>query len=84
MREHLKQRRAELEVRLEQARQTEVDAQRIEQFCELIKQNKRDFSFENRRLALQAFRTKVWIDGNSINIEGVVPMKNDDIVSTTS
>ena len=54
----LKQRRQELEIRIDQLKQTEVDIERIEQFCDLVAQKLKDFSFENKRLALAALQKK--------------------------
>ena len=55
----------------------------IERFCELVRQNLGDFTFDNKRLALGALSIKVWVNGNEINIEGAIPVAGDDIVSTT-
>ena len=55
----------------------------IGRFCELVRQNLGDFTFDDKRLALEALRIKVWVDGNEINIEGAIPVAGDDIVSTT-
>jgi DNA repair exonuclease SbcCD ATPase subunit len=79
----LEQRKSELETRIEQAKETEVDMECIERFCELVRQNLRDFTFDDKRLALEALSIKVFVDGNSINIEGAIPIAGDDIVSAT-
>ena len=80
----LEQRTAELETRIGQAKQAEVDMEGIERFCELVRHNLGDFTFEDKRLAREALRIKVWIDGNSVNIEGAIPLGEEDIESTTS
>ncbi len=79
----LEQRESELETRIEQAKQTEVNMESIERFCELVRQNLGDFTFDDKRLALEALSIKVWVDANEINIEGAIPIAGDDIVSTT-
>ncbi len=66
----LKQRKGELEVRIEQAKQTEANMESIEQFCDLVKQNLGDYTFEDKRLALEALQIRVRLDGKNINIEG--------------
>jgi len=80
----LEQRTDELETRIEQAKQPEVDMEGIERFCELVRHNLGDFTFEDKRLALEALHIKVWIDGNSVNIEGAIPLGEGNIESTTS
>ncbi|GAJ24209.1 unnamed protein product, partial [marine sediment metagenome] len=83
-RDTLNERKVELETRVEQARKTEVNFENIERFCELVRQNLGDFTFEDKRLALEALQVKVCVDGNNVNIEGAIPMGEDDIVSATS
>ncbi len=83
-RDLLKQRRAELEARLEQVRETEVNMESIERFCEVVRQNLGEFTFENKRLALEALSIKVWVEGNKLEIEGAIPISGDDIQSITS
>ena len=68
---------------MEQAKQAEVDVEAIERFCELVRQNLGDFTFEDKRLALEALQIKVLVDGNNINIEGAIPIAEDGIESTT-
>ncbi len=82
-RDMLKQRKSELETRIEQAKQTEVNMEGIERFCELVRQNLGDFTFDNKRLALEALQIKVWVDGNNVEIEGAIPIAGDDTVSAT-
>jgi site-specific DNA recombinase len=83
LRAELKQRRGELEARIEQVKQASTDIQGIERFCELARQNLGDLTFENKRLALEALQIKVWVDGSSVNIEGAIPIPEGDIVSMT-
>ena len=72
----------ELERRIEASKQAEVDIDSIKRCCELVRSNLADFTFENKRLALQALNIKVCIDGENIAIEGAVPMGEDAIAST--
>ncbi|MFC1982699.1 hypothetical protein ACFLV5_02815 [Chloroflexota bacterium] len=83
-RDLLKQRSSELETRLEQARETEVNIESIERFCEVVRQNLDEFTFEDKRLALEALSIKIWVDGNNLEIEGAIPIAADDIQSITS
>ena len=55
----------------------------IERFCELVRHNLGDSTFEDKRLALEALQIKVWVNGNNVNIEGVIPVVEDDIESAT-
>jgi len=82
-RDLLKQRRTELEARLEQAKETEVNMESIERFCEVVRQNLSEFTFEDKRLALEALSIKVWVEGNKLEIEGAIPISVEDIQSIT-
>ena len=73
-----------MEARLEQARETKVNMESIERFCEVVRQNLGEFTFENKRLALEALSIKVWVEGNKLEIEGAIPVSVDDIQSITS
>jgi len=79
----LEQRKSELETRIEQVRETEVNMECIERFCELVRQNLGDFTFDDKRLALEALSIKVWVDGKNVEIEGAIPIAGDDIISAT-
>ncbi|GAI85477.1 unnamed protein product, partial [marine sediment metagenome] len=83
-RDLLEQRRSELEARLEQARETEVNMGSIERFCEVVRQNLGEFTFEDKRLALEALSIKVWVEDNKLEIEGAIPIVVEDIQSITS
>ena len=56
----------------------------IERFCEVVRQNLGEFTFENKRLALEALSIKVWVEGNKLEIEGAILISRDDIQSITS
>jgi len=81
-RAEFKEQRAELEIRIDQAKQAEVNIDGIKRFCELARQNLGNFTFEDKRLALEALQTEIWVDGDTITVLGSIPIIEDDIVST--
>jgi len=81
-RAELKQRGVELETRMEQAKQAEVDIEGIERFCALVRQDLRDFTFEDKRQALEALQLEIWVDGDTITLLGSIPIIEGDIAST--
>ena len=81
--EELERQRLEIERRVEASEQAEVDVDGIKAFCELARRNLSDFGFEEKRLALEALRIKVWIDNEQITIEGAIPQVDTAIASTT-
>jgi len=50
----------------------------------VVRQNLSEFTFENKRLALVALSIKVWVEGNKLEIKGVIPISVDDIQSIAS
>ena len=70
------------ETKINQARKAEVGIDGIEKFCELVQQNLKDFTFEDKRLALEALQVEVWVDGEKVTIKGAIPVIEGDIEST--
>ncbi len=80
--EELEYRKSELERRIEASQHEEVDIQGVRRFCELAKENLSSFSFEEKRLALEALRIRVLVNGTTITVEGAIPIPDRDIAST--
>lgn len=80
--EELEYRKSELERRIEASQHGEVDIQGVRRFCELAKENLSNFSFEEKRLALEALRIRVLVNGATITVEGAIPIPDRDIAST--
>ena len=72
----------ELEKRVEETKQLKLNTERIEQVLDLVNKNLASFDFSEKRLALEALDVKVWVDGNEITIEGVLPVP--EMVNTVS
>jgi len=79
-RAELHNRKAELESRVVEATEEDVNLERVVDFCHLASQNLKDFIFEDRRLALSALSIEVHIDGDDISLTGAIPV--GDTVST--
>ena len=78
----LDRQRHQLEHRIEVCEQNEIDFDNVREFCKLASQNIENFTFENKRLALEVLGIKVWIDNQEITLEGVIPRIKDEIAST--
>jgi len=81
-REQLKEQRTELEGKIKSARESRIELNEIEKFCELAKSNLPNFTYEDKRLSLDALQIKVWIDGDTVLVKGVIPIGEGDTVST--
>jgi site-specific DNA recombinase len=80
-RERIYQDNADLEKRITEIRELALDSENIKLVCELAAENLERFTFENKRLALEILKVKVWIDGDQVTIEGILPVPEADIVS---
>jgi len=73
---------AELEDKINQVKQSDGDMEDIERFCQLVSENLKGLTFEEKRLALEALKIEVSVDGDNINLAGAIPLIKDDIIST--
>ncbi|MFC1874100.1 recombinase family protein [Chloroflexota bacterium] len=80
--ENLERHRTELGNRIEASHQEELDMEGIKEFCELASNNLAGFTYEDKRLALEALRIKVWVSDNHIRLEGAIPQVDCPIEST--
>ncbi|MFC1916703.1 recombinase family protein [Chloroflexota bacterium] len=83
-RAELTQRIADLETRINQANQTQIDLDNVEKYCKVARENLADFSYEDKRLALEALQVEVWLDGSKMLLEGIIPAAPSSIASSLS
>jgi len=67
----------ETEKKLEQARESDIDLEKVEEFCKIASQNLSDFGYTEKKLALETFKIRVWIDGKTPKLEGVLPVSSE-------
>jgi len=68
----------ETEKKLEQAKESHIDLEKIEDFCNIASQNLADFGYSEKKLALEALKIKVWIDGdNPPRLQGILPVPSE-------
>ncbi|MFC2045700.1 recombinase family protein [Chloroflexota bacterium] len=67
----------ETEKKLEQAIDSHIDLDKVEEFCMIASQNLSDFGYTEKKLALEAFKVRVWIDGNNTKLDGVLPVPDE-------
>ena len=63
----------DLEKQLDRTQDLEISIESVRQLCGLVVQNLESLTFDEKRFALNALRVQVWIDGDSIVIEGNLP-----------
>ena len=79
----LNNKKTDIEYRLEMSQQTEINMDGIKEFCKLASTNLASFTYENKRLALEALQIKVFVNNQQIEIEGFIPNADLSIESTT-
>jgi len=82
--EKVKADKGDLEKRLTEAQQQQLDTRRIEETLELMASNIENASYDDKRLAFEFLNLKVWVDSDSIAIDGVLPVLDGEIVSQPS
>ncbi len=79
-RDSLKSRLSELSTRMAEVEQAELDLPGVKHFCELASENLTNFTYADKRLALETLRIEAWINGEDILIKGAIPAY--DLAST--
>jgi len=65
----------ETEKKLKQAKESRIDLDTVEDFCEIASCNLADLGYAEKKLALETLKIKVWIDGNNPpTLQGVLPI----------
>lgn len=74
----------ELEHKIQSYEQYEIDAERIKEACQLFSTNLEGLTYEEKRFALEALQIRVLVDGETIRLEGIIPVGAQTIVSSAS
>ncbi|MFC2020237.1 zinc ribbon domain-containing protein, partial [Chloroflexota bacterium] len=80
----LENEKLEMEHKINNYRQYEIDAERIREACQLFSANLKGLTYEEKRFALEALQIKVLVDGEALRLEGVIPTGEQTIVSSAS
>ncbi|MFC2008449.1 hypothetical protein ACFLUT_00120 [Chloroflexota bacterium] len=72
----LNKRMAQLTARMEAARQSELTAVKLDEYCRLAARNIDDFTYAEKRLALEALQVSVRVDGDMVYLTGAVPLES--------
>jgi site-specific DNA recombinase len=67
----------ETDKKLEQAKESHIGIEKVEDFCKIASQNLRNFGYTEKRLALETFKIRVCIDGKTPQLEGVLPVPSE-------
>lgn len=68
----------ETKKKLEQAKESYIDSEKVEDFCKIASQNLADFGYAEKKLALETLKIEVRIDGNNPpSLQGILPVPSE-------
>ena len=80
----LQAQKGELETQIKASRGAAISLPKLERFVELMRQKLTTLDYEAKRLALEMINIKVWLDDQTVEITGTMPLLEDAIVTTQS
>ena len=83
-RENLQAQKTELETQIKASQEATVSLPNLERTVELLRRQIKSLDFETKREFVDSLGIKVWLDGGSVEITGVIPVMDDGIVTTQS
>ncbi len=80
--EGLEQERLRLEQCLASADKGQINTDKLKVACELVKSNLKTLSFQEKRFALSVLQLRVIVDGDTLTIQGAIPLPVGQVVTT--
>ena len=80
----LEARMAELETQIKASQEATISLPKLERFVELMRDKISALDFEAKRMALDMLSIKVWLDGDHVEVTGVIPVEDAAIATTQS
>jgi len=80
----LQAQKVELEAQIKVSQEASISLPKLERFIKLMQEKLNTLDFETKRMALEMLGIKVWLDGDSVEITGTLPVAEDAIVTTQS
>ena len=68
----LQAQKAELEKQIEASQDAAINVPNLERFVELMRQKLTTLDFETKRMALDMLGIRVWLDGENVEITGII------------
>ncbi len=83
-RETLEARKTELESQVKASQDAVITLPKLEHTVELLREQLKNTDFATKRDFIESMGIRVWLDGESVEITGVMPVTDDVIVTTRS
>ncbi len=78
----MKAEKAELDTQIKASQEAVISIPKLESFIERMQTRISALDFEGKRQVLDMLNIKVWLDGENVEITGVIPTE-DVVVATT-
>ena len=83
-RNSLESRHIELERQIQESYEAAASLPKTEEYIQLVQEKLTTLDFDMKRLALDMLNIKVWLDGQSVEITGTIPVEDADVVTKSS
>ena len=80
----LQAQKTELETQVKASQEATISLPKLERFVELMRERMSALDFEAKRMALDMLSIKVWLDGDHVEVTGVIPVEDAAIATTQS
>jgi hypothetical protein len=80
----LEARMAELETQIKASQEATISLPKLERFVELMQDRISALDFEAKRMALDMLSIKVWLDGDDVEVTGLIPVEDAAFATTQS
>ncbi len=71
-------------MQIQASREAAVSIPKLEAYIKLIREKLTTLDFDMKCLALDMLNIKVWIDGQSVEITGTIPVEDPDVATKSS
>ncbi len=69
---------------IQTSREAAISLPKLEAYIQLIREKLTTLDFDMKRLALDMLNIKVWLEGQSVEITGTIPVEDADVVTKSS
>ncbi len=83
-RETLNSQKTELEAQVKASQEAVISLPKLEHFVNIMRNKLATLDFDGKRQVLDMLDIKVWLDSETVEITGVLPIADDAIVTTSS
>ena len=80
----LESREVELDRQIQESHEVAASIPKMEEYVQLVQEKLTTLDFDMKCFALDMLNIKVWLDGQSMEITGTIPVEDADVVTKSS